>query len=123
MSPGTDSTTKVIQVTIQYIWETSILSYLFTHNKDVCTEILPRGEKADHKDHAEHNRRDFVEPAQVQDGSFLQLFISDASRNLGFLLTILRKHYQYAKKPRFLSLENYGVYRLYNTVNAVHSNT
>ena len=66
MSPGTDSTTKVIQVTIQYIWKTSILSYLFTHNKDVCTEILPRGEKADHKDYAAHNRRDFVESGQFK---------------------------------------------------------
>ena len=123
MSPGTDSTTKVIQVTIQYIWETSILSYLLTHNIEVCTAILPRGEEADHKDYTAHNRCDFVEPAQVQDGSSLQLLISDVSTNVGPLLAILRKHYQYADKPRVLSLENDGVYRFYNTVNAVHSNT
>ena len=48
------------------IWETSILSYLFTHNKDVCTEILPRGEDADHKDYADQNHRDFVEPGQFK---------------------------------------------------------
>ena len=86
------------------IWETRFLSYLYTQNKDVYTAILPKGEAANHKDHAEHNHCAYAELAQVLDARSLQLIMTDASNDGRTALAILRKHYQSTEKPRVLSL-------------------